>query len=279
LVGPPADAIIFVDAHPGITANDVRKLNPAVVSEEAPEQLRSDLNPFLERNGYNPDGCSSYSDGFKRRYFEAQSQRMNDLVDEALELKAEIAAGEHFPADDDVFVVYRADARLMELDNTIAGKTLEPRKLLEDDRDIDTQVVESVRTCQPESKESDASFDGSIAVTVDTFLRTSAIRSTNSMHDIDWCSSNNSTVCMVRYIEVPTLVTAMSGHYFIQDGEEIYEAAAADNKDFVAVEGATHGIDSCDDCAGGPYPNARDNFFDYIAQWMSSDFTPVTELP
>ena len=34
---------------------------------------------------------------------------------------------------------------------------------------------------------------------------------------------------------------AMQGHYFIRDGEHIYESAAAD-KDFVAIQGANHGL-------------------------------------
>jgi len=78
---------------------------------------------------------------------------MNDIVDEALDIKADTVAGTHLPADDDVFVLHRTDARLMELDNSIGGTTQQPRKLLEDDGDIETQIVQSVRTCAPENKD------------------------------------------------------------------------------------------------------------------------------
>ena len=278
MVGPPADGIIFVDAHPGNTVNRVRSVNPAVVDEDNAGELDPDLNPFLEANGYNPDGCSSYSDDFRTRYFEAQSDRLNDLIDEALSIKEAIAAGTHFPADDDSFVVHRTSARLMELDNTIDAVTENPQKLLTDERDIVTDIVSTVRVCSPDDKEEDESFEGSMDLTVESFLGANAIRSTNSMYDIDWCSSNNSVPCMVQQVEVPTLVAAAQGHYFMRDGEHIYEMSAADNKDFVIVEGATHGIDNCNACEGGPYFNARDNFFDYIAKWMNTDFTPVTEL-
>jgi hypothetical protein len=36
-----------------------------------------------------------------------------------------------------------------------------------------------------------------------------AIRAVDSMDDIDWCSSNNSTPCALRNISVPLLITAM----------------------------------------------------------------------
>ena len=77
---------------------------------------------------------------------------------------------------------------------------------------------------------------------------------------IDWCSTNNSTVCAVRVISVPTLVLAHQGHYFIRDGEEIFENAAAIDKEFIVVEGATHGGGNCNECAAyhspGPYERA-----------------------
>ena len=48
-----------------------------------PRKLDDSLNPFLEKNGYNPKGCSTFSAEFQKRYFEGQSARMNKLVDKA----------------------------------------------------------------------------------------------------------------------------------------------------------------------------------------------------
>jgi len=72
-------------------------------------------------------------------------------------------------------------------------------------------------------------------LTLRSFLSTRAIRSTNSMTGIDYCSSNNSTVCNVQYISVPVLVTAMGGHYFLRNTEVYYELAKSKDKDFVAI--------------------------------------------
>ena len=106
-----------------------------------------------------------------------------------------------------------------------------------------TQIVESVRRPAPASEKANASFNsGTRLLTLRSFLSANAIRSTDSMDGIDWCSSNNSTPCALRNVTVPILITAMGGHYFIRDNEIHYEAAASADKDFIVLEGATHGI-------------------------------------
>ena len=94
------------------------------------------------------------------------------------------------------------------------------------------------------------------------------------MDDIDWCSSNNSTVCAVKSITIPLLITAMGAHYFIRDNEIHFEVAASPDKDFVVIEGATHGIRPCTACekTPGQYSNSVKNFFDYVAGWMGKKF-------
>ncbi|HEX2726722.1 MAG TPA: hypothetical protein VHN20_12960 [Beijerinckiaceae bacterium] len=278
LVGPPADAIVFRDTHPGNPMNRLRSANPAVTDEGNAGALDDSLNPFLEQNGYNPRGCSSYSEEFQKRYFEAQSKRMNRLVDGALKTKAAMAAGKHFPADDAPFVAHRGEARLVQLDRTIDAHTNSARKLVTDDGKIVTDVVRTVRPCSPENREADASYANSIDVTINSFLGAGAIRSTHAMTAIDHCTSNNSTTCMVQYIEAPTLVLTSQGHYFIRDNEEIFERSASRAKDYAVIAGATHGMGNCARCEGAPYRNVRRNFYDYVAKWLDTDFAPVSEL-
>jgi hypothetical protein len=70
----------------------------------------------------------------------------------------------------------------------------------------------------------------------------------------------------------------MGGHYFIHDGENIYNMAASKDKKFIVIEGATHGGTPCNSCmpAGqkydGRYDNAVKNNFDYLAKWISDRF-------
>ena len=44
---------------------------------------------------------------FVKKYTDEQAKRMNDLIDQALQMRADIAAGIRLPTDDDAFIVYR----------------------------------------------------------------------------------------------------------------------------------------------------------------------------
>jgi pimeloyl-ACP methyl ester carboxylesterase len=272
---PKADGLILVDAHPGISVNGLRSLNPAVVDEHDPKKLDPALDPFNPANGYK-DGASRYSDEFKRRYFKAQADRMNRLIDAALaELKAMKSGSAPYPDDDAIMVTRFEGARLMELDPSIHHSTIQPRKLLKNDGTIVTQIIESVRRPARGSDKRNASFEGGTRMmTLRSFLSANAIRAKDSLDDIDWCSSNNSTDCALPKITVPTLVTAMGAHYFIRDSEIHYEKSASRDKDFIAIEGATHGFSPCTACETTPaqYANSQKNFFDYVTKWIKARF-------
>jgi pimeloyl-ACP methyl ester carboxylesterase len=272
---PKADGIILVDAHPGNSVNTLRAINPAVLNDTDPHGINPELDPFNSKNGYDPKG-SKYSEEFKAKYFKAQAQRMNRLIDAAqAELKRMKEGKGRYP-DDDVFLVVRGEgARLMDIDMSVHHATLKPRKLLKNDGTISTQIVESVRRPTPASEKANASFNsGTRLLTLRSFLSANAIRSTDSMDGIDWCSSNNSTPCALRNVTVPILITAMGGHYFIRDNEIHYEAAASADKDFIVLEGATHGIRPCTACetTPGQYSNSVKNYFDYLQKWINARF-------
>ena len=272
---PKADGLILVDAHPGISVNGLRSLNPAVVDERDPRKIDPAFDPFNPTNGYK-DGASRYSDEFKRKYFKAQADRMNRLIDAALaELKAMKSGTATYP-DDNAMVITRFEgARLMELDPSIHHSTTKPRKLLKNDGTVVTQIVESVRRPARGYDRRNASFEGGARVmTLRSFLSANAIRAKDSLDDIDWCSTNGSTRCAVEKITIPTLITAMGAHYFIRDSEIHFEASASRDKDFIVVEGATHGFSPCVACetTPGQYGNSQKNIFDFVAQWIKARF-------
>ena len=283
---PPADGIVLRDAHPGNPVNALRALNPAVVNESRPDRLNPRLNLFNPDNGYNPNGPSTYSEQFKKRYSRAQAERMNKLIDKALEIVRQMAAGTHRFPDNDAFVIGRAGAsqagggagaNLFELDLSIFHSTVNPQKLVKNDGTIVTQIVESVRLPDLTLAEESATFDeGAKLLTVSSFLSANAIRATDSLDysQIDWCSSNNSTPCALQNISVPILIGAMGAHYFIRDNEFHYEVSASPDKDFIVIEGAEHGITPCVPCEQfpGQYSNTVKNFFDYIAAWIDKRF-------
>lgn len=270
-----ADGIIFLDAHPGNSVNGLRSLNPSLRNENKPAETSANLDPFRVENGFNPTGDSVFSAQFVQSYTDAQARRMNELIEEALHMREKIANGKSLPIDNDAFIVYRDSARLSDFSTGVHRGTLQPRKLLKNDATIDaSQVVNTVRISNPGNKEDDESLGGALFLNLTSFLSANSIRSTNSLDGIDWCTSNNSTPCAVAALSpsLPILVMSMQGHYFIRDGEHIFENSTSLDKDFVVIAGATHGLGTCTACepTPGAFNNARKNLFDYIAAWVAA---------
>jgi hypothetical protein len=112
----PADGIVLADAHPGNTGIALRAINPSIKQnqdkevvgidgENAPFMPQKDLDPFDPANGFSTTGNSNYSNAFVKPYTAAQSDRMNDWIEQALHIRAEAAAGAwRFPDDDSIIV-------------------------------------------------------------------------------------------------------------------------------------------------------------------------------
>jgi pimeloyl-ACP methyl ester carboxylesterase len=286
LVG--ADGIIFADAHPGNSINTLRGLNPAVANENNPPDapLIADLDPFNPKNGFNPEGPSHYSADFQARYFKAQADRMNRLIDSARDKLDRMKRNAYPYPDDDILVIPRggnpgsgpgAAAALFVAEPDIAAvnATARPQRLLRNDGTIAEQMIQSVFVADPKLARDNLRFrSGTKVYTLRSFLSAQAIRARNSMDDIDYCSSNNSTVCAVQSISVPVLFAAMGAHYFIRDNERHYDMAASKDKDFIVIEGAVHGFTPCTACerTPGQYSNSVKNLFDYAAKWINARF-------
>lgn len=285
---PRADGMVFADAHPGNAVNLLRGINPAVLDETNPpdRRLNPELNPFDPINGFNPNGPSTYSREFQERYFRAQSERMNRLIDQAQAKLARMRKNDYPYPDNDILVIPRggnpgsgpgaaAALFIAQPDMPQVNSTVRPAKMVLNDGTVVTQMVRSVFNANPKLAQDNLRFDsGTKVFTLRSFLSANAIRSRNSMTDIDHCSTNNSTVCAIRAITVPVLFTAMGAHYFIRDNEIHFEESASKDKDFVVIEGATHGFTPCGDCekTPGQYANSVRNLFDYVAKWMNERF-------
>jgi hypothetical protein len=279
---PPADGIILSDGHPGNPILRLRSVNPAVNNEKNPDRLNPRLDPFDPKNGFKPEGASHYSDEFKARYFKGQAERMNRLIDDALELLQRVEAGKYIYTDDAPFNIPKFDgARLLSLDPSIRHTTLFPEKLLKNDGTIAVQIVESLAPSRPELAEANQTFSEGAreGLTVRSFLSSNAIRANNSMDEsqIDLCSSNNSTPCMLQQVSVPLLAAANQASFqnLIQEVEINYLYANSADKDFIVVEGATTGVTPCTNCANPAtsYANVTKNFFDYAAKWINDRFS------
>lgn len=271
---PKADGIVFFDAHPGTAVNLLRSLDPSIASEDQPASRDPALDAFNVANGYNPKGPSRFPQEFKERYFKAQAARMNRLVDLAVERLNLIRAGKYHYPDDDAFVIPRTNARLMDMDSTIGQTTQQPRQLLRNDGSISTEVITSVKNPDLRLAERNRSFGEAKLLTILSFLGTRAIRATHSMDDYDTRTNNNSTEESLKHIRVPILIAAAGGYIFIRDDEALFESAATQDKEFIVIAGATHGMTPCAPCekTPGEYGNSVRNGFDYFKAWIDKRF-------
>jgi pimeloyl-ACP methyl ester carboxylesterase len=281
---PPADGMLLMDAHPSNASNALRAINPAVFNEERPDLVDPELDPFNPANGYNSEGQSHYPPDFVKRYSEAQAKRMNRWIDRAIYIRKLMKEGRWIYPDNDAFVIPRGNDRstnIFAMDTSILCCTKRPQRLLKNDGTIVTQIIKSVRPpdttrAQMNGTFGDGSFNlgGTRVLTIKSFLSANAIRATDSLDysKIDWCTSNNSVPCALKTITVPILIVAMQGHYFVTDSEYFLDIAKSADKEFIAIEGATHGYTPCRDCEGGPYTNSVKNLFDYVAKWIDTRF-------
>jgi pimeloyl-ACP methyl ester carboxylesterase len=285
---PPVDGIVFTDAHPSNAINLLRGINPSVANENNPPDAPpiADLDPFNPKNGFNPKGASNYPREFQDRYFRAQAARMNRLIDTAKDKLARMKRNDYPYPDDDIIVIPRggnpgsgpgASAALFIAQPSIeaVNATSKPARLLRNDGSITTEIIRSVYVADPRLSRDNLRFGtGTKIYTLRSFLSANAIRARHSMDDINYCSTNNSTVCAVQSITVPVTFIAMGAHYFIRDNERHYELSASKDKEFITIEGAVHGQTPCKRCekTPGQYSNSVKNLYDYIAKWINDRY-------
>ncbi len=277
----PADGLLFAEAHPGDGVQALRGINPSLTIVDGKVVVDPSLDPFDPKNGYNPNGASKYSEDFRKRYYAAQSKVMNEQIAKVQALAARIKAGQSVYPDNDVVLVPFSDqagaARLDQMDPSIPEimSTRRPQKFLKNDGTIVTQIVKSVENPHPAQAKGNRTFDdGTKMVTVKAYLSTNSVKSKDSNEDIDHCSNNNSTICAVQSIKVPTLITAMGGYHLLRDEELMFDKSAATDKDYIVIEGAELNYTACKACetTPGQYGNSAKNMFDYIAKWANAHF-------
>lgn len=273
---PPADALILLDAHHGYAANTLTSLDASVAEESRPDSVRPALDMYSARNGYEPND-PRYTKVFHDRYLSAQAEREDRLTRAARSAQADVAEGRGQFPDAAQFPVFRTDARLWQCDVRLVSRTQGAYPVLRADGSARVEVAHTVRrpSCDPQSN---ASFEGgTVQYTAEAFLSSQAIRTTDaydvtedSIEGVEWESSNTSTPENIKGVPDPTLIMAMTGHYWMVSSEMFYERSPARDKTLAFVEGASHGFTPCTECetTPGQYGDTVKTTFDYVANWL-----------
>ena len=185
-------------------------------------------------------------------------------------------AGAPFP-DDNVFLIVRArGARLMDERASWRPRHRGP-----------AQASQERRPCGHRDRRASAAgrrgwtrrrtrpFDGGTRLlTLRSFLTPNAIRSTNAMNGVDWCSSNNSTPCALGQIAVPLLVAAMGGNTAFATTRCSTRWPRARTRTSSWSRGPPTIFEPCTECETrkDQYGNAQRNFFNYVVRWMNGKF-------
>jgi pimeloyl-ACP methyl ester carboxylesterase len=272
------DGLILLDPTLG-AFHQMSSIDPAVDSA-APRKRVPEIDMFDSRNGYDPEKrTASYSAEFSRRFYTAQSARSGKLIEQARARLAAIEKGEADFTDDEPLVVpgmgiNATGARLYQPDARVVSRTRAPHPLLKANGSTATEVVRTVRP--PSGARPDQSLGTLGVMTQDTtvrrFLAMSAIRTLkdfafteDDIVGVDWTSAMSSTPGNVEGVTVPTLVMSMTCHYLMVPDEIIFNHLAARDKQFVLVEGATHGFTPC----RPEYGDTVARTFDYVDAWLT----------
>jgi hypothetical protein len=277
---PKADGLILLDSTIGTGGMTLLSLDPAVVGEEDGQALNPELDMYNSKNGFNPSG-STYSDKFIRQFFEKEKERINRLIEKALDRLEKINARKGHYVDDEPFIVpggsfAAANNRLFTQDLRLWSHTRKAYPLLRPDGSTVTQVIHSVRVPENVASPTPSLTTGGLTTTVRRFLSTFAVRATDgygydadSMTGIDYASSYNSTPSSVAGVTVPLLELGMTGHWEFFMQETIFEHAKSSDKTLAFVEGALHNFTACTKCPG-KFGDTEKTTFDYVDKWLGS---------
>jgi hypothetical protein len=239
------------------------------------------LDMFAPANGFDlKTRLGTYSREFAQRFYQAKGARNERVIAFAQWRLSEIEKGKgQFGDDQPLTIPASQSARLLKADSRILSHTHNPHPLIRADGTVPVQIVPSVRPSLITARSAMGELQSAQVTTVRRFLAEHALRTTrdynmteDSISGIDWTSSSSSAISNIEGITVPTLIVAMSCHYFLVPDEILYEHSRAKDKQYALIEGASHVFAPC----RPEYGDTQKRLFDYIDKWLSE---PSRMLP
>jgi pimeloyl-ACP methyl ester carboxylesterase len=258
---PPAHAYISVASHPGQGLYLLRTIDPAVVDEGDPTLTDASLDMYNPDNGYRPlPEPSHYSADFLARYREGQRARTARLDALANAYLAEQRAAAEAVRSSDFSTRPSSEQlafrRRAALDRTmVIYRTLANPAFLDPDIEPNQRPLGSIFAPDP--------LAGNYA----------AAGLSRVMTPRGWLSTWSGLSSRARLADnlarftVPTLIINALGDSDIypSEADAAFAAAAASDKQFVALEEAGHYLTPT---AGSTLPDPRQRLIDIIVPWL-----------
>jgi pimeloyl-ACP methyl ester carboxylesterase len=279
---PPADGIMLLDSNWGNATMMLLSLDPAVKDERSGLDLDQSLNLWNPDNGFTPGG-SSFSQAFIAKFYKAQGERNNRIVDGAMERLELMNAGKGYFTDDEPLVIPGGDQsmfsnKLYAQDVSLLAHTKGAWPLLKPDGSVSVEVVHSVRNPTNDNSLTGSYGQGALRTTVKNFLASHAIKvfddycvKEDGVYGVDYDSSYSCPPGNVQAISAPLLAAGMTGSWEYLAAEAIYENAKSEDKTIVFVEGAGHTFTTATDTESvpGEWGDTKKTLYDYVDAWLS----------
>lgn len=284
---PAADGVMLLDSNLGNGVMTLLSLDPAVVDEDSGMVRDPKLDLYNPENGYCAGNCT-YSEAFLKKFWRAQAERMNRLIDYCQERVALIEVGKGRFADDEPLIVpggsqFALNNKLIPQVPSYFSHTRQAWDLIHKDGSITHQIIPCLRKAHPGENLSGSWEDGVLYTSVRTFLKSVAVRvdpeiygyDESEIYGIDWSSSYCNTVGNVEEISAPLLIMGMTGSYEYIASEHIFEhAKKSSDKVMAFVEGAGHHFftEAEAERFPGELGDTMKSCFDYVEKWIEERF-------
>lgn len=280
----PADGLLLMDSNWGNGSMTLFSMDPAVTEEGNGMKLDPALDIFDPEHGFRKGG-SCYTQPFKTRYFEAQKERNNRLVREALDRMTLVRQGKGRFRDDEPFLVaggaqMKPCNKLIPEDVHLLAHTKEAYPLYHKGGRRTMEVVPCVRKAEDFDASATPRISSCLMVTLRDFLTNRAVFAGDGygifeeeVRGVLWEQTWNCTPGNVRFISAPMLILGMTGSYEYLAAETIFRNAGSADKEIGFVEGAGHNFfpekNSLDPES---YGDTAGTTFDLAAEWLDERF-------
>jgi pimeloyl-ACP methyl ester carboxylesterase len=280
---PPVDGFLVVDSNWGNGTMTLMSIDPCITDETNGRNLDLSYNIYDPANGYSPDG-SHYSDEFVKRFLKAQGDRMNRIVNAAVERLHAIESGKGMYNDDEPFIIpggaqMAPNNKLFPQDIRFLSHTKNEHTLVHDGGVTTTEIVHSLRRPNPGRLNCDTYRSTAQTRTVKTFLSNASLLTDGfgydetSVYGIDFSRSYSNTLGNITYVHCPVLFVGLSGGYESMATEQIYDLCPSEDKSIAYIEGATHVFtpNTSVEAFPGQFGDPNKTLCDYLDGWLFSE--------